>query len=717
MGYIGVQPAKGQYRKLTDISSGFNGTATSFQLSVPPGGVNYYIIPSSPQQLMVSVGGIIQNPGVDYTTTGSQIIFTTAPASGLSFFGTFLGDVGNGVSASGVNYIATGAGAVTRTTASKLADVVSVKDFGAVGDGTTNDRTAFINAFAAAFNVYVPPGTYLCNGSLTTLRSGSKLFGAGSSSIIKWGTAQSDLTIDTKTNVVVEDLVIDGGGQTTNIYTGLAGCNGISIKASSNVKINRVTAQNMGIVNQSNPGGVPPAYDVAFSGYGFNVSARTGAVSNIRITNCTAKNIAGAGYQKGDGFYIEGYRSGVATDYMDVIIDSCYSSTCGRHCYTVAGETPESVPSGIVFNNCYGEKSALDGCDIESGYKVILDNCIWKNCGNDQTYYNPVSVFGATYRLLAAIALDNYCQDIVINNNSFENCYYGFTYGGSANVTISNSIFKNSTTSDINQGLATGISNFKLVNCHFLSTTGALYYYSTGQTDFVASGCTFAGQVIFSSMIGGTFTGCTFKKGININGGSSGFSRSKIVDSTFTNFAGDAITMLSGSGHQYCIIKGNVFYGTGNLVNGITFAFQGAVGWIVSDNKFIGLTGSGIRILNGDANHYADICGNNFESCGYGIYVSQSIKQSLIANNTFSSITNWCIIINDIFSATPMPNGPSIMNNLTRVGCVNGIAVSVNTGTYDRTMLVGNNVSSCSGTKWSLSGGNANGVVANNITT
>jgi len=145
MGYIGVQPAKGQYRKLTDISSGFNGSATSFQLSVPPGGVNYYIIPSSPQQLMVSVGGIIQNPGVDYTTTGSQIIFTTAPAAGLSFFGTFLGDVGNGVSASGVDYIATGTGAVTRTTASKLGDVVSVKDFGAVGDGVADDTVA-INA-------------------------------------------------------------------------------------------------------------------------------------------------------------------------------------------------------------------------------------------------------------------------------------------------------------------------------------------------------------------------------------------------------------------------------------------------------------------------------------------------------------------------------------------------------------------------------------------
>lgn len=138
MGYIGVQPAKGQYRKLTDISSGFNGSATSFQLSVPPGGVNYYIIPSSPQQLMVSVGGIIQNPGVDYTTTGSQIIFTTAPASGLSFFGTFLGDVANGVSSSSITYQGTGTGAVSRLLTSKLGDIIDRNDF--------NNDTNFNNA-------------------------------------------------------------------------------------------------------------------------------------------------------------------------------------------------------------------------------------------------------------------------------------------------------------------------------------------------------------------------------------------------------------------------------------------------------------------------------------------------------------------------------------------------------------------------------------------
>ena len=43
-----------------------------------------------------------------------------------------------------------GSGAVSRTVSSKLKDVVSVKDFGAVGDGVTNDTTAIDNASAAS---------------------------------------------------------------------------------------------------------------------------------------------------------------------------------------------------------------------------------------------------------------------------------------------------------------------------------------------------------------------------------------------------------------------------------------------------------------------------------------------------------------------------------------------------------------------------------------
>ena len=87
MSYIGVQPTAGQYRQLDDISSGFNGSTTSFTTAV--GGEN--VTATTAQQLLVSLGGVIQKPNVDYTTSTYSITFTTAPSSGLDFFAVLLG--------------------------------------------------------------------------------------------------------------------------------------------------------------------------------------------------------------------------------------------------------------------------------------------------------------------------------------------------------------------------------------------------------------------------------------------------------------------------------------------------------------------------------------------------------------------------------------------------------------------------------------------------
>ena len=87
MAYLGVQPTIGQYRKLDDISSGFNGGTATFNLTVSSQAVSV----GSPQQLLISLGGVIQNPGTDYTISTNTITFTTNPASGLDFFGILMG--------------------------------------------------------------------------------------------------------------------------------------------------------------------------------------------------------------------------------------------------------------------------------------------------------------------------------------------------------------------------------------------------------------------------------------------------------------------------------------------------------------------------------------------------------------------------------------------------------------------------------------------------
>ena len=89
MPYIGKQLVRGQNRKLDDISSGFNGSQTTFTLQIASQNVSV----GSALQLWISVGGVIQNPLTDFTIAGSQITFTTAPAASLDFFGVIQGDV------------------------------------------------------------------------------------------------------------------------------------------------------------------------------------------------------------------------------------------------------------------------------------------------------------------------------------------------------------------------------------------------------------------------------------------------------------------------------------------------------------------------------------------------------------------------------------------------------------------------------------------------
>jgi hypothetical protein len=74
-------------KELTDISASFNGSTQTFALSISGASVT----PVNAQQLIINLGGVIQNAGTDYTVSGSNITFTTAPASGLSFTGLFVG--------------------------------------------------------------------------------------------------------------------------------------------------------------------------------------------------------------------------------------------------------------------------------------------------------------------------------------------------------------------------------------------------------------------------------------------------------------------------------------------------------------------------------------------------------------------------------------------------------------------------------------------------
>ena len=128
MAYIGPAPNPGQNREVDDISSGFNGSEVNFTLQV--GGSN--VSPGSANAIIVSVGGVVQNPGTDYTVAASTLTFTTAPASGLAFFGLVLGQ--------GIDTQTIGDASVT---AAKLASPLDLPDNQKIRFGTGNDLEIF----------------------------------------------------------------------------------------------------------------------------------------------------------------------------------------------------------------------------------------------------------------------------------------------------------------------------------------------------------------------------------------------------------------------------------------------------------------------------------------------------------------------------------------------------------------------------------------------
>ena len=87
MAYLGRALTSGNYLKLDDISSQFNGSLTTFNLT--SGGQAFY--PGSPYSILVSLAGVIQEPESAYTINENQITFASAPAASDDFFCVVLG--------------------------------------------------------------------------------------------------------------------------------------------------------------------------------------------------------------------------------------------------------------------------------------------------------------------------------------------------------------------------------------------------------------------------------------------------------------------------------------------------------------------------------------------------------------------------------------------------------------------------------------------------
>lgn len=167
--------------------------------------------------------------------TAAQVPFTpVANLAATDVQAAIAEEISDLAASSGSNllgFLQSGTGASARTAQAKFRDWVNVKDFGALGDGVTDDTAAFNAALLAHKRVYVPAGTYSLAGTINMTQSGNVLSGAGRFSTILLCTTNNlpAITVSASlNNVWVSDMSIN------RTPTAIAGAYGINCPSITN---------------------------------------------------------------------------------------------------------------------------------------------------------------------------------------------------------------------------------------------------------------------------------------------------------------------------------------------------------------------------------------------------------------------------------------------------------------------------------------------------
>lgn len=180
-----------------------NGIQTDFTLSASP---------STKLATNIFINGVYQEKD-SYTLTGNVISFSIAPpfGSSIEILTNETGVINSG-NANDISYTASFSGATLQSVQTKFEQYVSVKDFGATGDGVTDDAAAFVAAIATGKSVYVPSGTYLV-ATPVTLPSNTVVYGDGDTSVLYTSlTAPANIftSVGGTDNITLRGLKFDG---------------------------------------------------------------------------------------------------------------------------------------------------------------------------------------------------------------------------------------------------------------------------------------------------------------------------------------------------------------------------------------------------------------------------------------------------------------------------------------------------------------------------
>jgi hypothetical protein len=363
-------------------------------------------------------------------------------------FNPFTGalDEVNGNNATNINFTQSGTGAVTRTVDSKLRDVVSVKDFGAVGDGVTNDAAAIqaaVNACAGK-TIYFPPGTYIVASRITFI-SNTHLKGESGQSILKLATqnwpAQTGILFNASllVDIELESLRIDGNKG--NIGTNRSPL--VVFFRSQNIKLRNCIFENV---------------------EGISVLLSTD-IDDIKIQDCQFLN-CGGNPNNSDGYRKQGIAFTNDAPYRckNAVIEGCYFYLQGLDCISL-----EDIDNVAVLNNVSVDSYTLVYNNPNPHFvtNLVVQGNVVANCSEfgAGTPQPPVpfdlpdvkglvlvgnSVYGCD---TAAIGVFSGARDALVAGNTIVNAmqdsnirFCAIAVHTAENVTVSNNVIRDTNT-------------------------------------------------------------------------------------------------------------------------------------------------------------------------------------------------------------------------------------------------------------------------------
>lgn len=355
----------GTYDNITGVNSNFVNytvqeeviTATAGQTVFNLSTINY--TPGT-NSLSVYIDGVNQYVGDSYLETDSTTVtFTSGLHVGAEVkFTTAVQITTGAMDASAVGYTANFTGATGQTVQTKLEQYVSVKDFGAVGDGVADDTAAIQAAVNASTSVFIPVGTYMVSSTIS-IPNNTTVYGAGFNSILKKTTETVDAIFDntdkggTGGNIILRDFKIDGSRTTTG-FTPSKDAIYLSYAL-------QCIIENLLVINCKNDGIIIE--------YGAN-----NVIKNCIVSNCTKQ-----------GIYLSG------TEYCTVVGNNAYANLVGG--IAVAA----SWACVISGNNCNQNTSGQFFIGRDSRYCEITGNFFGSYSGTPNSY----SIFVAAENLPA----------------------------------------------------------------------------------------------------------------------------------------------------------------------------------------------------------------------------------------------------------------------------------------------------------------------------